>query len=190
MSDCAFTTFDTTIGRCALVWRGGLLIGASLPEGSEAALLASIQRRFPGAAEDGPPEAIRAALESVVRLLSGEPEQFEAVEVDLRAVSGFERSVLEVTRRIPHGETRTYGSIAATLGATGAARAVGRALGANPLPIIIPCHRVLAANGKSGGFSAPGGSATKLRMLEIEGARRAGAPELFDRLPLAIRPAS
>jgi len=111
------------------------------------------------------------------------------VPVDIESLQPFERAVLKATRRIPLGETRTYGEIARDLGAPGAARAVGRALGANPVPIVIPCHRVLAASG-SGGFSAPGGAATKMKMLEIEGARRGDAePALFDDLPWAVRPA-
>jgi methylated-DNA-[protein]-cysteine S-methyltransferase len=102
----------------------------------------------------------------------------------------FDRSVLEETRRIPCGETRTYGEIASALGSPGAARAVGSALGRNSIPIIIPCHRVLAASGRSGGFSAAGGTSTKLRILEIEGARRGPEPELFERLRWAVSPGS
>jgi methylated-DNA-[protein]-cysteine S-methyltransferase len=86
------------------------------------------------------------------------------------------------------GEVRTYGEIAEAIGSPGAARAVGRALGRNPIPIIIPCHRVLAASGGSGGFSAPGGTDTKFRILAIERARRSGAAELFEHLPLAVKP--
>ena len=88
----------------------------------------------------------------------------------------------------PCGEVRTYGEIAQEIGDPGAARAVGAALGRNPVPIIIPCHRVLGSAGKSGGFSAPGGTETKFRMLEIEGAKRPGDPELFESLPLAVKP--
>jgi methylated-DNA-[protein]-cysteine S-methyltransferase len=128
------------------------------------------------------------AVDAVVRLLSGEPEKFSSIEIDLSAVGEFERAVLEATFAIPPGETRTYGEMAAAVGSPGAARAAGRALGANPIPIIVPCHRVLASDGKSGGFSAPGGSATKLKMLEIEGARRGTEPGLFDRLPWRTKP--
>ena len=100
----------------------------------------------------------------------------------------FDRSVYEAARRIPRGEVLSYGELAAQIGAPRAAQAVGRALGRNPVPIIVPCHRVLARGGGSGGFTAPGGLATKFRMLEIEGARRAGDPELFPALPLAVGP--
>jgi methylated-DNA-[protein]-cysteine S-methyltransferase len=188
MSDCAFSIFDTAIGRCALTWRGGLVVGAALPEASEAELRASLERRFPGSSEADPPVIVRAALEAVVRLLSGRAEDFSGVDLDTGNLGSFERSVLEETRRIPCGETRTYGEIAAALASPGAARAVGRALGRNPIPIIIPCHRVLASSGGSGGFSAPGGTSTKLRILEIEGARPGREAELFERLPWAVSP--
>jgi methylated-DNA-[protein]-cysteine S-methyltransferase len=188
MSDCAFFIFDTAIGRCALIWRGGLLVGAALPEASEAELQRSIERRFSSCVQAGPPPPIRAAMEAVVRLLSGEKEDLTGFELALGGLPGFDRSVLEEIRRIPCGETRTYGEVATMLGQPGAARAVGRALGRNPIPIIIPCHRVLAASGRSGGFSAPGGASTKLRILEIEGARRGREPELFERLPWAVSP--
>lgn len=188
MSDCAFTIFDTAIGRCALMWRGGLVVGAALPEASETELRASLGRRFPGSAEADAPPFIRAAVEAMVRLLSGKEEDFSGLDIETGDLPAFDRSVLEETRRIPCGETRTYGEIASALARPGAARAVGRALGRNPIPIIIPCHRVLAASGRSGGFSAPGGASTKLRILEIEGARRGAEPELFERLPWAVRP--
>ena len=149
----------------------------------------SLERRFPSAVESEPPEEAKAAIGAIGRLLGGETEDLGSVPVDLSSLPEFERRVLEETRRIPVGQTRTYGEIASALAAPGAARAVGRALGRNPAPIVIPCHRVLGADGKSGGFSAPGGAGTKMKMLAIEGARRSSAPELFDRLPLAIKPA-
>lgn len=188
MSQCAFAIFDTPIGRCALLWRGGLIVGAALPETADETLRSSLRRRFPDAVEAGFSPEIEAAADAVVRLLSGQAEAFGEVQLDLGKLAEFERRVLELTRAIKPGETRTYGQIAAELGSPGAARAVGRALGANPIPIIIPCHRVLAAGGKSGGFSAPGGASTKLKMLEIEGATRTSEPELFARLPWAMRP--
>ena len=189
MNDCAYSIFETSIGRCALVWRGGLVVGAALPEPCEADLRASIERRFPGCVEQAPAGAAAAAIEAVTRLLSGSPEGFDGIAVEMDGLPDFDRSVLEAIRRIPRGSTMTYGEIASALGKPGAARAVGRALGRNPIPIIIPCHRVLAASGRSGGFSAPGGASTKLRILEIEGARRGAEPELFDRLPWAAAPA-
>ena len=189
MSAAAFHLFDTPIGRCAIVWRGAAVIGCALPEQNDERLRASLQKRFPGTVEQPPSAEASTAAAAVVRLLTGEAEDFSAVEVDLAGLAPFEGAVLEATLSIPVGETRTYGEIAKAVGAPGASRAVGRALGANPIPIIVPCHRVLAADGRSGGFSAPGGSSTKLKMLEIEGARRGSEPQLFERLPWRAKPA-
>jgi len=113
--------------------------------------------------------ANRAAIDGIVALLEGEDAgDLSEIELDLRAVPAFNAAVYRVARTIPPGETLTYGEIAARLDDPGAARAVGQALGANPIPIIVPCHRVLAAGGRAGGFSAPGGVMTKLKLLEIE----------------------
>jgi methylated-DNA-[protein]-cysteine S-methyltransferase len=188
VSGCAFSIFGTSIGRCALLWRGGLVVGAALPEGSDEEMRRSLSRRFPDAAEGDPTPHAAAAIDAVARLLEGEDEDLSSIEVDLSSLPEFERRVLEQIRLIRRGETRTYGWIASALGSPGAARAVGRALGRNPIPIVIPCHRVLAASGRSGGFSAPGGVTTKMKMLQIERARRSAAPELFQDLPLAMRP--
>jgi methylated-DNA-[protein]-cysteine S-methyltransferase len=96
------------------------------------------------------------------------------------AVPEFPRRVYEVARTIPPGGTLTYGEVAARLGDARLAREVGQALGRNPFAIIVPCHRVLAAGGMPGGFSASGGVATKMRLLSIEGARAASQLGLFD----------
>ena len=135
--------------------------------------------------------ALRAeAIALIVRLLAGEKVDLNAIPVDLGEASPLERKVYAAACRIPAGEVRTYGEIAREIGAPGAAQAVGAALGRNPVPIIVPCHRVLASGGRSGGFTAPGGVATKFRMLEIEGARRSGEAGLFDALPLAVKPSA
>jgi methylated-DNA-[protein]-cysteine S-methyltransferase len=189
VSAAGFHLFDTPIGRCAIVWRGAAVIGSALPDESDERMRASLERRFPGATEQMPSAAASRAINAVIRLLSGEAEDFSSIEIDLAALAEFERAVLEVTFSIPAGETRTYGEIAKAVGAPGASRAVGRALGSNPMPIIVPCHRVLAAGGRSGGFSAPGGASTKLKILEIEGARRGSEPQLFERLPWQAKPA-
>lgn len=185
----AFALFDTAIGTCALLWRGSAIVGAALPEASDARMDASLCRRFPDAEEQLPPLFVTQAIEAVRRLLAGGREDLSSVRVNLDGLADFERKILDNARAIPVGETRTYGEIAAMIGAPGAARAVGAALGRNPIPIIIPCHRVLAADGKSGGFSAPGGANTKLKMLEIERARRGSDPGLFGALPWQVRPA-
>ena len=147
-----------------------------------------LEARFPGATEADPPPFVAEAVASIARLLRGEKVDLGGIPVDLEGASELERKVYEAARRIPCGEVRTYGEIAREIGAPGAAQAVGSALGRNPAPIVVPCHRVLASGGRSGGFSAPGGVDTKFRMLEIEGARRPGETGLFDALPLAVKP--
>ncbi len=150
--------------------------------------MAGLRARFPGAIEEAPPPFVEAAIDLVQRLLAGQQVDLAAIPVDLGGLGQLDRKVLEHTRAIPQGETRTYGEVAKAIGSPGAAQAVGAALGRNPVPIVIPCHRILAAGGKSGGFSAPGGAMTKLKILEIERARRPGETSLFDDLPLALKP--
>lgn len=188
MSGAVFALFPTAIGTCAIVWRGDMVVGAALPESDEAAARSSLSRRFPDAEEATPQPAIAEAIDLIRRLLAGQSVDLAALSIDLSGADDFDRRVYAATSTIPRGEVRTYGEVAAAIGAPGAARAVGAALGRNPIPIIVPCHRVLAAGGKSGGFSAPGGTTTKFRMLAIEGAKRPGEPELFESLPLAVRP--
>jgi methylated-DNA-[protein]-cysteine S-methyltransferase len=170
------------------VWRGGLVIGAALTEASDGAARSRLAQRFPAVPEAAPPPFAAAAIRQIRELLAGGGTDLGAIELDLESGSEFERSVWRATRAIPCGEVRSYGDIAREIGAPKAAQAVGIALGRNPVPIIVPCHRVLAADGRTGGFSARGGVATKFRILEIEGAKRPGQPELFDSLPLKVRP--
>ena len=161
--------FVTSIGRCGIAWSDRGVTGVQLPEASEVATRAQLRRRFPDATEVSPPAPIQAAIDGIVVLLEGQDaSDLSEIELDLRAVPPFNAAVYRIARTIPPGETLTYGEIAARLNDPGAARAVGQALGANPIPIIVPCHRVLAAGGRAGGFSAPGGVMTKLRLLEIE----------------------
>ena len=181
MARPSFSLFDTPVGPCGLVWGASGLIGVLLPEASERATRAQAQRRFSGAHEaDALPE-IRQVMARIVGLLSGAPDSLQDIALDTAAVPPFNLRVYELARGILPGQTLSYGEVAARLGEPQAARAVGQALGANPFPIIVPCHRVLAAGGKSGGFSAPGGARTKLRLLAIEGAPLGAGPGLFDR---------
>lgn len=178
MDDTGYALFDTPFGACGIAWAHGGLIGTMLPERDAAATRARLARRFDGLAEADPPKAVRAAIGEVVAHLGGARVDYDGVALDFARVGAWEAAVYRAARAIPHGETRTYGALAAALGEPGAAQAVGQALGRNPWPIIVPCHRITAADGRAGGFSAPGGAATKLRLLEIEGALAA------DRLPL------
>jgi O-6-methylguanine DNA methyltransferase len=174
MTAHSFALFDTAIGRCGVAWSDRGIVGVQLPEADEQQARARMLQRFPAAGEGTPPPKIRRALDRIVALLSGEESDLSAVLLDMDGVPPFHQRVYEVARRIPPGTTLSYGEIAARLGAPRAARAVGQALGQNPFPIVVPCHRVLASGGKIGGFSAHGGVATKLRMLAIEGARVEG----------------
>lgn len=183
-----FVLFETAIGCCGIVWSERGVAGVQLPERSEAATRNRLLRRFPAAHEGEPPADVQRTIDDIVALLGGERRDLNHVGIDLDAVSEFHRRVYEVARRIPAGATLSYGEVAERLGDRNLARDVAEALSQNPCPIIVPCHRVLAAGGKPGGFSAPGGVVTKLRLLTIEGAQPQGrmeGPLLFDRLPLA-----
>jgi methylated-DNA-[protein]-cysteine S-methyltransferase len=177
-----FTLFQTPIGHCGIVWSGRGVAGVRIAEKSEQSARSRIVRRHPGAQEASPPPDVQRAIADIMALLSGEAKDLNSVAVHLDGVPNFNRRVYDVARTIRPGETLSYGEIAAQLGDRSLARDVAQALSENPFPIIVPCHRVLAAGGKMGGFSAPGGVRTKLRMLSIEGARY-GGPTLFDRLP-------
>jgi methylated-DNA-[protein]-cysteine S-methyltransferase len=174
-----FALFNTPIGRCAIVWSAGGIIGVQLPEADDDKARARILRRHPDATEAHPPPCVYDAMTAILALLSGEHASLTQVQLDMAQVAPFDRQVYALARRIPPGETVTYGDIATQLGDKTLAREVGQAMGRNPFPIVVPCHRVVAANGRLGGFSARGGADTKLRMLAIEGAVVAGQPDLF-----------
>jgi methylated-DNA-[protein]-cysteine S-methyltransferase len=183
-----FALFDTPVGRCGIAWNARGIVGVQLPEGRASATRARLIRRFPGASETTPPSYIQQTIDDIVALLRGEKRDLSSAVLDTEGVPQFQQQVYAVARTIPAGATLSYGEIATRLGDPSAARDVGVALGQNPVPIIVPCHRVLAAGGKPGGFSAAGGVTTKLRLLEIEGAQVGDAPTLFESLPLAARP--
>jgi methylated-DNA-[protein]-cysteine S-methyltransferase len=166
-----FTIFDTALGRCGIAWGEHGIAAIELPGRDDAATRRRLRRTA------SPPADVAAAIDAIVRLFDGEPAELSSVALDMDGVPEFHRRVYDVARTIPAGETLSYGEVAARLGEPGAAQGVGRALGRNPFPIVVPCHRVLAANGALHGFSAPGGLETKRRMLAIEGAL---APALFD----------
>jgi len=175
-----FTLFDTPIGPCGIAWGERGVVGVQLPEGRELDTRARLLREFPNAREASPPPEVRRAITGIVALLGGEASDLSGIVLDMDRVPPFHRRVYIAARRIAPGATMSYGELATRLGERGAARAVGQALGRNPFAIVVPCHRVLAANGKVGGFSANGGITTKLRLLSIECAHADGALALFD----------
>lgn len=179
MTPTGFALFDTEVGCCGVVWSARGIAGVQLPEGSDLAMRARMLRRFPGARETPPPAEVRQAIEAMGALLRGESSELRSIPLDLDGIAPFEQRVYEVARTIPPGTTLSYGEIARRLGAPGAARDVGQALGRNPFPIVVPCHRVVAAGGKLGGFSARGGATTKRRLLSVERAQGHGALPLF-----------
>jgi O-6-methylguanine DNA methyltransferase len=180
MTAHGFTLFDTVIGRCGIAWGGRGVVGVQLPEARDLQTRTRVLQRFPDAREAPPPPDVQRALDGITALLRGEASDLSVVALDMDRVPPFHRRVYEVARTIPPGATLSYGEIAARLGSPGSARAVGQALGRNPFAIVVPCHRVLAASGKVGGFSANGGITTKLRLLSIEGTQAKGQPALFD----------
>jgi methylated-DNA-[protein]-cysteine S-methyltransferase len=179
MSTQEFPLFDTPIGRCGIVWGERGISGVFLPESDDARTRKRLARRFPEAVEARPAADVQTAIERINALLSGEHVDLANVALDMDRVEPFRREVYAIARTIRPGETLTYGAIAERLGDKSLARDVGEAMGKNPFPIVVPCHRVVAENGKLGGFSAPGGANTKLRMLAIEGAAVGGQSDLF-----------
>lgn len=178
-----FCLFDTAIGECGLAWGEAALAGVQLPEGSAGRTRARMQSRFPGVQETGAPPWVQSIMGRISMSLAGQHDDLADVPLDMTEVPPFQQRVYALARAIPPGQVLTYGEMARQLGEPGASRAVGQALGHNPFAPVVPCHRILAAGGRSGGFSADGGARTKLRMLEIEGAVLGGAPGLFDPPP-------
>jgi methylated-DNA-[protein]-cysteine S-methyltransferase len=174
-----YAVFETVIGWAGIAWGDKGLIGAHLPESDPAIARKSFARRFPEAIEAQPPPELTSVIEGIRALMRGEKADLLEAPLDLARVPEFNAKVYEIARQIPPGQTLTYGEIAVKLGDKLLAQQVGAALGKNPWPIVVPCHRVTAANGKLGGFSARGGTQTKLKLLAIEGAEAAGPPDLF-----------
>ena len=171
--------FDTAIGRCGIAWGSNGIRAFQLPEPTDAGTLRRMLRGAAALPQAEPPAQVQSTIERIVALLQGEPIDLRDVVLDFDGIPPFHQRVYEVSREILAGQTRTYGEVATQLGDPGASRAVGQALGANPFAIIVPCHRVLAAGGRSGGFSAGGGVPTKLRILLIERAQFGSEPGLF-----------
>ena len=187
-SDVGFTLFETSVGRCAIVWNGVGVVAVQLPEASVVKTRRRVTERHPGAVESEPPTSLSQAIDAITRHLAGGRPDLSWIRLDMDGLSGFRRRVYEAARSIPAGATISYGELAERLGQPGSARAVGQALGHNPFAVVAPCHRVLAAGGRIGGFSAGGGIDTKQRILGIEGAvpvmatepPKTGTPVTFD----------
>jgi methylated-DNA-[protein]-cysteine S-methyltransferase len=174
-----FALFETAIGYAGLAWGERGLVGVHLPERDAETTRRGLRRRFPEAAEAATPTELEPVVTAIQDLMRGEKADLTTAPIDIAQVPEFNAKVYEITRAIPPGETLTYGEIAVKLGDRLLARDVGAALGKNPWPIIVPCHRVTAAGGKLGGFSARGGALTKLKLLAIERAPAAAQPDLF-----------
>jgi methylated-DNA-[protein]-cysteine S-methyltransferase len=163
-----YCLFDTAIGPCGVAWTDEGLTHLQLPEADRVATERRLAKSARCDAPDAPPESVAQAIASIRDYFAGQPVDFSSVLLDLNDVPPFHRKVYEAARRIGFGRTASYGALAQKLDAPGAARAVGQALAHNPLPIVVPCHRVLAS-GNLGGFSAFGGAAMKRRLLALEG---------------------
>ena len=161
-----YALVDTEVGTFGLAWTEAGVARVALPGRDRARTEMWISR---DPAVPGFPEGPLAELpEMIRRYAKGEHVDFTAVPLDLSGIPDFNRQAYAELLKVGYGETTTYGAIAKTLGDLAMSRAVGQAMGANPIPLIIPCHRVLGADGKSGGFSSPGGVASKMRLLALE----------------------
>ena len=162
--------FDTLIGRCGLAWTEAGLTGVQLPEADPKQTVARIPRHGAERVEESEvPPQIAEVIAALKAFLSGEPTGFDGLQLDMERHSAFERAAYEALRKVGWGNTVTYGELAEAIGRPNGAQAIGMAMGRNSWPVIVPCHRVLGANGWLGGFSAPGGIMTKKMLLAREG---------------------
>ncbi len=166
-----YALFETRLGTCAIAWAAPGVTALQLPESSEALTRERIAARAEDGDEAPPPARVRAVIDAVTRHLAGEVQDFGAARLDMRGVPPFHARVYDALRAVEAGRTIGYGELAARAGSPKAFRAVGQAMAKNPFPLLVPCHRVLAAGGKAGGFSAHGGVATKAHLLALEGVR-------------------
>lgn len=179
MEKYSFAFFDTAFGRAAIAWSEAGIAALAFPGGDEQTMKRSLSKRAPEAREAEPPDAVRRLIDDVRALFEGDRRDLAYAVLDLEGIGEFERGVYRQTLKIPPGETATYGDIARALGDVALSQRVGQALGRNPFPIVVPCHRVVGSDGRMTGFSAPGGTDAKMRLLKREGGL---APDLFDRL--------
>jgi methylated-DNA-[protein]-cysteine S-methyltransferase len=176
----SYCVFEVTGGFCGIAWISAGITRLCLPVGGAAAATQLLLRRVPESLPEAPPAQIAATIAAVQRYFRGETVDFSGVRLELAGQGEFHQRIYQALRKVGWGQTTTYGTLAKELGAGAqAARAVGEAMARNPIPLIVPCHRVLAAGGELGGFSAPGGASTKMRMLELEGVRHSHQQSLF-----------
>jgi methylated-DNA-[protein]-cysteine S-methyltransferase len=169
-----YVIFDTALGFAGIAWNEAGVTRFQLPAASAETTTRNLLRKAPDAEAAVPPPSIAQTVDAAKRYFAGEKIDFSDVTLDLAGQDDLFRAIYAAARRIGYGETTTYGGLAKAIGRTDweAAREVGQAMAKNPVALIIPCHRVLAAGGKIGGFSAPGGAETKAKMLALEGVRR------------------
>ncbi|NWG72607.1 MAG: methylated-DNA--[protein]-cysteine S-methyltransferase [Parvularculaceae bacterium] len=172
----AYVLFETAFGCAAIAFGPRGVLAVSFPSTEDDARR-RILRHANDAKEKAPDTEIAALIDDIAASFRGEPRDFSAARLDLGGVGDFERRVYGQTRAIPIGAVSTYGEIARALGDVALSQRVGQALGRNPFPVIVPCHRVIGADGRMTGFSAQGGTSAKRRLLRLEGAL---APDLFD----------
>jgi methylated-DNA-[protein]-cysteine S-methyltransferase len=176
----SYCVFEVTGGFCGIAWNSAGITRLCLPVGGADAATQMLLRRVPASAPEAPHAQIAATIAAVQRYFRGETVDFSGVRLELAGQGEFHQRIYQALRKVGWGQTTTYGTLARELGAGAqAARAVGEAMARNPIPLIVPCHRVLAAGGELGGFSAPGGASTKMRMLELEGVRHSHQQSLF-----------
>ncbi len=184
MDTRGYTLFETAIGSCGIAWNAHGIVALHLPESTPSETATRLLRRAGDASKASPPNEVQRAIDAIIALMSGDRIDLRDIPLDMEGIPPFHRKVYEFARNIAPGETRSYGEIAKAVGSPGAARAVGQAMARNPFPIVVPCHRVLAAGGKNGGFTANGGVDTKLRMLAIERSElRLNAPSAAANVP-------
>ncbi len=177
MKQASYCVFETPLGACGIAWREAadsgsqpVVVLVQLPEATPQRTESRIGQKCGSREPSVPPQEIAEIIERIRKHLQGEVQDFRDVAVELDGIAPFARQVYKTAREIPVGQTRTYGEIAKAVGQPAAAQEVGQALSKNPVPIIVPCHRVAAAGGKPGGFSAHGGRVTKSKLLALEGA--------------------
>ncbi len=170
MSNLRYFIFETIGGFCGVAWSDAGIARLQLPAKSAEDAERMMRRRAPGAEPGVATLMVAEAVAAVTRYFEGNETDFAQIELDLGGQDEFFKRVYAAARHIKWGQTTTYGTLARELGGgPETARDVGQAMASNPIPLIIPCHRVLAAGGKIGGFSAPGGATAKMRMLGLEG---------------------